>query len=139
VSGGSRRTSVAEEGATSALAPTAGTRRVDDAARSARLSYRDEQGEHRFTMRAEVITIGRGGPAHWVDVRVVAGPQVSRQHCRIRRDADGRFFITDLSSWGTSVDGVRVTSDERELPATARIDLADAVTIDFSVEAAPAC
>jgi hypothetical protein len=139
VSGASRRTTTAEEGATSALAPTAGTRRVADAAPSARLTYRDEQGDHQFTMRAEVITIGRGGPAHWVDVRIVAAARVSRQHCRIRRDRDGRFFLKDLSSWGTSVDGARVTADEYELRGDVRIDLADAVTIAFCAQTAAAC
>lgn len=139
VSGTTRRTTTAEEGAPSALAPTAGTRRLVDAASTARLTYRDDQGDHHFTMRADTITIGRGGPAHWVDVRIIAGAQVSRQHCRIRRDRDGRFYLKDLSSWGTSVDGVRVTADEYELRGDVRVELADAVTIYFSVEAAPAC
>jgi predicted component of type VI protein secretion system len=96
-------------------------------------------------MRKDVITIGRGGSAHWVDVQVTTGTRVSREHCRIRRNADGRFFLQDVSTWGTSVDGQKVppffrqsptgqpeeTGQEHELSRAARIQLADAVLIDF--------
>ena len=111
----------------------------------ARLAYIDEQGPHVFVMRKEVVSIGRGGSAHWVDVQVATGPRVSREHCRIRRAADGRFFLQDLSTWGTSVNGRRVqpyvrtsaagqleeTGQEHELTQEARIQLADALLIDF--------
>jgi pSer/pThr/pTyr-binding forkhead associated (FHA) protein len=43
-----------------------------------------------------------------VDVTVVTSLDVSREHCRITRDADGRFFVLDLSAWGTFVNGQRV-------------------------------
>ena len=96
-------------------------------------------------MRKDLITIGRGGSAHWVDVQVTSGTRVSREHCRIRRHEDGRFFLQDVSTWGTSVNGQRVTpfvrpsttgqpeetGQEHELPREARIQLADAVLIDF--------
>ena len=96
-------------------------------------------------MRKDVVSIGRGGSAHWVDVQVTTGPRVSREHCRIRRADDGRFFLQDLSTWGTSVDGKRVqpsvrtsstgqleeTGQEHELPHDARIQLADALLIEF--------
>ena len=113
----------------------------------ARLAYVDEQGPHVFVMRKDLISIGRGGSAHWVDVQVVASPRVSREHCRIRRDADGRFFVQDISTWGTSVDGEKIppflrqvgdrveeTGQERELPRQTRIQLADAVVIEFEVQ-----
>lgn len=106
----------------------------------ATLTYRDDQGDHRFVMRRGEITIGRGGSTHQVDVQVVASSRVSRRHCRIRRDDQGRFFLEDMSAWGTSVDGVPVRADsapggppsEREIPPTARIELADAVVIAFA-------
>ena len=96
-------------------------------------------------MRKDVVSIGRGGSAHWVDVQVTTGPRVSREHCRIRRADDGRFFLQDLSTWGTSVNGQRVTpyvhtspagqleetGQEHELPRDARIQLADALLIEF--------
>jgi pSer/pThr/pTyr-binding forkhead associated (FHA) protein len=72
---------------------------------------------------------------------------VSREHCRIRKTPDGRFVLQDVSSWGTSVNGTRVepfarttengveqVGGEHELKSPARIQLADAVTIEFTVE-----
>ena len=73
----------------------------------AQLAYVDEQGPHIFVMRKDVVSIGRGGSAHWVDVQVTTGPRVSREHCRIRRADDGRFFA-GLEHVGTSVNGQRV-------------------------------
>ena len=121
--------------------------RADDAGTGfARLAYVDEQGPHVVVIRKELVAIGRGGPAHWVDVQVMSTARVSRVHCRIRRDASGRFFIQDVSTWGTFIDGERApafirrvddgleeTGDERELPPAARIQLADAVTLEFQV------
>ena len=114
---------------------------------TARLAYVDEEGPHLFVMRKDLISIGRGGSAHWVDVQLVTAPKVSREHCRIRKAPDGRFFLQDVSTWGTSVDGRAVapfirqkdgraeeTGAEHELTAPARIQLADAVTIEFTVE-----
>jgi pSer/pThr/pTyr-binding forkhead associated (FHA) protein len=99
-------------------------------------------------MNKDVVSIGRGGREHWVDVQLVTTARVSREHCRIRRDPQGRFFLHDLSTWGTSVDGTPVRppggadgapareADERELPSQARIQLADAVVIEFQVQLA---
>jgi hypothetical protein len=114
----------------------------------ARLAYRDEQGDHVFDMRKDTLSVGRGGSSAWVDVQVVASPRVSREHFRLRRDASGRFYIQDVSLWGTLVDGVPIPpavktkegvtqpGPELALPPKARIGLADAVVIDF--EAVPA-
>src|SRR5262249_2967323 len=108
--------------------------------RMARLAYTDEEGAHTFVMRKDLISIGRGGPGHWVGVQLVTTPRVSREHCRIRKTADGRYFLQDVSSWGTSIDGqvvapfarqidgrVEETGQEHELSNRARIQLADAV------------
>jgi hypothetical protein len=119
--------------------------KVEVARGVAQLAYVDEQGPHIFVMRKDVVSIGRGGSAHWVDVQITTGPRVSREHCRIRRADDGRFFLQDLSTWGTSVNGQRVkpylhtspagqieeTGQEHELPRDARIQLADALLIEF--------
>ena len=119
--------------------------RVEVARGIAQLAYVDEQGPHIFVMRKDAVSIGRGGSAHWVDVQVTTGPRVSREHCRIRRADDGRFFLQDLSTWGTSVNGQRVkpyvhtspagqleeTGLEHELPRDARIQLADALLVEF--------
>ena len=119
--------------------------KVEAARGIAQLAYVDEQGPHIFVMRKDVVSIGRGGSAHWVDVQVTTGPRVSREHCRIRRADDGRFFLQDLSTWGTSVNGQRVkpyvhtsptgqleeTGQEHELPHNARVQLADALLLEF--------
>lgn len=111
----------------------------------ARFAYIDEHGPHIFVMRKDVVSIGRGGSAHWVDMQVATGPRVSREHCRVRRAPDGRFFLQDLSTWGTSINGQRVapfvrtsatgqleeTGEEHELANDARIQLADALLIEF--------
>jgi hypothetical protein len=161
VTGELRRTTTREETAAPAVPVTASTPVIAPAAPAAaaasaqtarhesrgvaRFAYIDEQGPHVFVMRKDVVSIGRGGSAHWVDVQVATGPRVSREHCRVRRAADGRFFLQDLSTWGTSVDGKRVqpfvrtsttgqleeTGQEHELPRDARIQLADAVLIEF--------
>jgi hypothetical protein len=114
---------------------------------AATLAYVDDEGPHVFVMRKDLISIGRGGSAHWVDVQVVAGARVSREHCRIRRAPDGGYWLQDVSSWGTSVDGrvvapfarqsaesVEQLGHEHALPPRCQIQLADVVRIDFAVE-----
>jgi hypothetical protein len=142
--------------ATTGPVDTATTGPVDTAAPAppaagggtAQLAYVDDEGPHVFVVRKDLISIGRGGSAHWVDVQVAAPAKVSREHCRIRKTADGRYLLQDVSTWGTSVDGqavqpfvrqvdgrVEQLGHEHELPPRARIQLADAVTIEFSVGA----
>jgi pSer/pThr/pTyr-binding forkhead associated (FHA) protein len=87
----------------------------------------------------ELTKIGRGGAEHWVDVMVTAGAQVSREHCRIRRDAVGRLYLQDVSTWGTFLDGTAVEKfvegdpdpREHELEHGASIRLADSVTLEL--------
>jgi hypothetical protein len=103
-----------------------------------RLAYRDDSGEHVYPITKELIRIGRGGIDHWVDVVVATTAHVSREHCRIRRDAAGRLFIQDVSAWGTTVDGVALerasgtgAASEWELTDGATIRLADAVSLQL--------
>lgn len=98
-----------------------------------RLRYTDDGKEQEFAVTKNEVAIGRGGKTVWVDVRLNAPADVSREHCRIRRDgASGRFYITDLSQFGTAVDGRKLPSGtELELPAKARIDLAGVVGIEW--------
>ena len=123
--------------------------RAADASERARLSYRDERGPHVFIMRKDAISAGRGGNSAWVDVQIAAASKVSREHFRIRRESDGRFFIQDVSLWGTFVNGTAVppavkTSEgvtqpgpEQPLPPKARIGLADVIEIDFDATTGP--
>ena len=137
VSGTERRTLERDEPHTAAVG--AANVRRSTGARAARLTYSDETGEHEFAIAKELVKIGRGGAAHWVDVALVAGSKVSREHCRIRRDAAGRYFLQDLSTWGTFLNGQRVPkfegtgqdAQERELTDGASIKLADQVTLAF--------
>lgn len=142
-----RRTSttrdVPQEAGTPSRPASAPAGRAPETAEHARLAYEDEQGRHEFVMRKDTLSIGRGGASAWVDVQVVTNSRVSREHVRIRRDGAGRFFIQDVSLWGTTVEGEplppAIKSDEgvlqpgaeRPLPPRARISLADVVTIDF--------
>jgi hypothetical protein len=115
----------------------------------ARITFDDDAGHHSHVMVKDSLSIGRGGIAYPVDVRITSCVDVSREHARIRRDpTTGRFFLIDLSSLGTSLDGrpvprgydevdgtKRENGTESPLPHRARIGLADAVYLEF--QAAP--
>jgi hypothetical protein len=115
----------------------------------ARVRYQDSGMDKTFVMTSEEIVIGRGGKAVWVDLKLEGPADVSREHCRIRRDpATGTFFIRDLSQFGTMVNGTpipnsvdRVEGGEKVdrnrevlLPSPARITLADVCTLEFEAE-----
>jgi hypothetical protein len=113
----------------------------------ARMGYDDNAGHHSHDVVKDSVTIGRGGIAYPVDVRIVSSVDVSREHARIRRDPQaGQFFLVDLSSLGTTLNGRHVPRGyddsagtkrengvETPLPDQARIGLADTVYIDFQV------
>ena len=106
----------------------------------ARVRYRDSGMDKTFVMTSEEIVIGRGGKAVWVDLKLEGPADVSREHCRIRRDPKtGNFYIRDLSQFGTTVNGTPIpNSVERNLevllPSPAKIALADVCTLEFEVE-----
>ena len=118
------------------------------AAIRARIEYDDDAGHHVYDVIKDSITIGRGGVAYAVDVRIASSPDVSREHARIRRDAtSGRFFLIDLSSLGTTLNGRHVprgfdeadgakreNGTETALPDTATIGLADTVFLQFGAK-----
>jgi len=111
----------------------------------ARITYEDTSGLHTHDVVKDSVTIGRGGVAYPVDIRIASSVDVSREHARIRRDRQtGRFHLIDLSSLGTTLNGRHVPRgyEEREgakrengvetaLPDSARIGLADIVFLDF--------
>jgi hypothetical protein len=115
----------------------------------ARVRYRDSGMDKTFVMTSEEIVIGRGGKAVWVDLKLEGPADVSREHCRIRRDPKtGNFCIRDLSQFGTTVNGApipnsvqRVEGGEKVdrnlevlLPSPAKITLADVCTLEFEAE-----
>jgi hypothetical protein len=123
-------------------APTVATVRV-----FARIAYDDDSGHHTFDVTKDSITIGRGGITYPVDIKIASSADVSREHARIRRDAQsGKFFLIDLSTLGTMLNGRHVprgydevdgtkreNGAETPLPDSARIGLADTVTLQFDL------
>jgi hypothetical protein len=111
----------------------------------ARIDYDDDAGHHVYEIGRDSVTIGRGGVAFPVDIRIASSPDVSREHARIRRDrATDRFYLIDLSSLGTTLNGRHVPKGYDEaggtkrengldtlLPDVARIGLADTVFLEF--------
>ncbi|HEX3681359.1 MAG TPA: FhaA domain-containing protein [Bryobacteraceae bacterium] len=111
----------------------------------ANLAYEDDSGAHTFQMTKDLVKIGRGSPDHWVDLKLKAKKDVSREHLQVRRDpSTGKLFLKDLSTLGTTVDGKRVPPSiqqvdgadvdaniEVPLPGKARIGLAGVLFIDF--------
>ena len=114
----------------------------------ATLTYRDENGDHVFRMETPQVVVGRGGPGYWVDLKLRTVPDVSRDHLRLRYDEpERRFYIKDLSTLGTTVNGAAIPSSievrdgekvdqnvEVPLPPEAEIGLAGAVFIRFRAE-----
>jgi hypothetical protein len=110
-----------------------------------RIEYEDDSGRHSYEVTKDSFTVGRGGIAYPVDIRIASSPDVSREHARIRRDpATDRFFLIDLSTLGTTLNGRHVpkgydevdgtkreNGSETPLPDVARIGLADTVFLEF--------
>ena len=137
------RTSTREQTVTRGPAPAAMP------APLAKIEYDDDEGHHVYEVIKDSVTIGRGGIAYPVDIRIASSPDVSREHARLRRDAaTGRFFLIDLSSLGTTLNGRHVprgyddvdgakreNGAETPLPETATIGLADTVTLHVALGA----
>jgi hypothetical protein len=144
-----RRLSGGQTTSSQVTAPAEPARAGNDAV-YAYIKYENKSALQTFPISKNQIVIGRGGKSFWVDIQLDAPPDVSREHCRIRRDeASGRFFIKDVSQYGTSVNGSRVPSsiDERSgdardknveipLPARCRITLADVFDLEFEAAGA---
>lgn len=111
----------------------------------ATIEYEDNSGKRTFVVNKEQIVVGRGGRDYWTDLKLDTLPDVSREHIRLRRDAEtGQFFLKDLSRLGTTINGEKVESSieyadgekrdrniEAPVPAEARIGLAGVVFLNF--------
>ncbi len=109
------------------------------------VEYADDRGPQTYRMAKDQIKVGRGSVDRWVDLKLFTKKDVSREHLQIRRDpASGRFFIKDLSSLGTTVNGKRIAPSlevvdgetvdrniEAPLPEKARINLAGVLDLEF--------
>jgi hypothetical protein len=113
----------------------------DTASAFAQIRYDADEGPQSFAVTKNQVVVGRGGKAFYVDLKLSGPPDVSREHCRIRRDpATGKFYIKDVSQYGTSIDGKRVPSSmvdgadkniEVPLPAQCTLNLADVIDLRF--------
>ena len=132
--------------ATSAGPPDYNPQATTDRMVRGHLRYHDASGDKSFAITRDQTVIGRGGKAFWVDLKIDGPADVSREHCRIRRDgASGTFFINDLSQYGTMVNGAAIPSSlertatgekidrnvESPLPERATISLAGVFTLEF--------
>jgi hypothetical protein len=97
------------------------------------LRYADEGGQRVFEVVKNQVVIGRGGRSYWVDLKLETSPDVSREHCRIRRDPEtSRFTIEDVSQFGTAVNGKPVGQNaSAELPHRATISLAGVIDLQW--------
>jgi hypothetical protein len=109
------------------------------------IEYDDQGGHKTFQVTKNEIVVGRGGRDYWTDIKLDTLADVSREHFRLRRDAEsGKFFLKDLSRLGTTINGEAVPSSidfsdgekrdrhvEAPVPAQARIGLAGVVFLEF--------
>ncbi|SPE36538.1 Forkhead-associated protein [Candidatus Sulfopaludibacter sp. SbA3] len=109
------------------------------------IEYEDNGGRKVFRMTRDQIVVGRGGRDYWTDLKLDTLPDVSREHFRLRRDAEsGQFFLKDLSRLGTTINGDKAPcsidfsgAEKRDLnveapvPSPARIGLADVLYLEF--------
>lgn len=128
-----------------AVAPASGPTKPEVRGPSlARLSYKDDDGEHTYLMIRNEIAVGRGGDENQrVDLQLHTLPDVSRHHLRLRYDpARQTFLLKDVSSYGTTIDGrpvapsidktTRQDLDHWEpIPPETTIGLAGVLFIDF--------
>lgn len=112
----------------------------------AKLTYSTANGKQHLVIDKPEISVGRGGTGVWVDMRLETVADVSRTHFKIRRDEQGRFYIRDLSAYGTAVNGKKLPCSlepqgerkidrmrEVQLPSRATLDLAGVLTLEFEV------
>lgn len=117
---------------------------VDSIGSLARLTYTDKRGPQTYLMTKPEIVIGRDAPDVWVDLRLDTLPDVSREHARLQRTAEGQFRLKDLSKLGTTVNGAPIPRSLEsvggevkdldrwfDLPDKAKIGLAGVVVLDF--------
>jgi pSer/pThr/pTyr-binding forkhead associated (FHA) protein len=101
----------------------------------AEIRYEDDSGPQIYLVTQNRVRIGRGGDDQPMDLALYTNDEVSREHLVIQRDAaTGIFFIADLSTNGTWVDGKRLRKGADELlPSRAEIGVGEVLTLSFEV------
>lgn len=108
------------------------TRRPSDAL-YAEIRYEDDSGPQLYLVTQNRVRVGRGGDDQSMDLALYTNDEVSREHLTIRRDAaTGVFFVTDVSTNGTWLDGKRLRKGVEELlPNRAEIGVGEVLTLLF--------
>ena len=101
----------------------------------AEIRYEDDSGPQLFLMTQNQVRIGRGGDTQPMDLALYTNDEVSREHLMLRRDpATGVFFVVDVSTNGTWVDGKRLRKGvEESLPNRAQISVGNVLMLAFEV------
>ena len=101
----------------------------------AELRYQDESGPQVYLISQNKIRVGRGGDDAPMDVALYTNDEVSREHLNLRRDpATGAYFVTDLSTNGTWINGKRLRKGtEESLPDGAELNLGEVLAVHFEV------
>jgi hypothetical protein len=99
----------------------------------AEIRYEDDSGPQLYLVKQNQIRAGRGAADDPMDLALYSCDEVSREHFTLRRDAaTGQFYITDVSTNGTWLDGRRLKrDDEQALPERAEIGVAEVLTLLF--------
>jgi len=102
----------------------------------AELHYQDESGPQVYLMSQNRIRVGRGGDDAFMDVALYTNDEVSREHLNLRRDpATGSYFVTDLSTNGTWLNGKRLAkAAEQPLPDGSELNLGEVLAVHFQVK-----
>lgn len=101
----------------------------------AELRYQDESGPQVYLMSQNKVRMGRGGDEEPMDIALYTKDEVSREHVVLRRDpSTGIYYITDLSTNGTWVNGKRLRKgSEERMPESAELNLGEVLSIHFEV------
>jgi hypothetical protein len=108
-------------------------RRVDTV--YAEVRYQDDSGPQAYPITQNRVRVGRGGEDQPMDLALYTNDEVSREHLAIRREpATGAFFISDLSTNGTTLNGKKLQKGmEQPLPDRAEIGLGGVLKLEFEV------
>ena len=99
----------------------------------AEIRYQDDSGTQTFFVTQNETSIGRGGEDVWVDLPLYTHEEVSREHCRLKRNpANGSFTLLDKSRNGTWLNGRRLARGvEEPVPDRAEIGVAEVLKLLF--------
>jgi hypothetical protein len=133
---GTKTTLMEREPTANATLPRAADATVLKNVVHAELRYQDESGVQVYAMSQNKIRVGRGGDEAAMDVALYTNDEVSREHLNLRRDpATGAYYVIDLSTNGTWLNGKRLRKGAEEpLPDSAELNLGEVLAVHFEVK-----